>query len=321
MPFPFAAAAAVAAAGIGAASTANANKKNRKFQEKMYGRQRADNLADWNMQNDYNHPSKQMQRLKEAGLNPNLVYGSGATTQADGIKSADKPNYNHQPTDFSGFAKAGDFIAEMNSYKTTQLQQDNLKEQNNILVAEKALKDAQTLSIITGMPLTKARTKSQEIRNNLDTDLYGISLDTRKEMLRKIRADISGREASTTFTLSENQRKNLTTSQSIKESVERILNMQETRKQIGMSTAEIRQRVRNLKLDEMVKQLDADYAKKGIRPTDTIKETVLKDVYEAVTNDLPNFVEIFKTPKVDKWGKPVPKRWTLKDLKNYKENR
>ena len=181
-----------------------------------------------------------MQRLKEAGFNPNLVYGNGATTTADGIKSADKPNYNHQPTDFSGFANAGNFIAVMNSYKTTQLQQDNLKEQNNILVAEKALKDAQTLALVTGMPLTQARTKSQEIRNNLDSDLYGISLETRKEMLRKIRADISGREASTTFTLSENQRKNLTTSQTIKESVERILNMQETRKQIGMSTEEIR---------------------------------------------------------------------------------
>jgi hypothetical protein len=31
-------------------------------------------LADWNMQNAYNSPQQQMQRFKEAGLNPNLIY-------------------------------------------------------------------------------------------------------------------------------------------------------------------------------------------------------------------------------------------------------
>lgn len=37
-------------------------------------------MTAWNMMNDYNHPAQQMQRLKEAGLNPLLVYGSGSVT-------------------------------------------------------------------------------------------------------------------------------------------------------------------------------------------------------------------------------------------------
>ena len=37
-------------------------------------------LLSWKMANDYNHPVKQMERLREAGLNPNLVYGSGSVT-------------------------------------------------------------------------------------------------------------------------------------------------------------------------------------------------------------------------------------------------
>ena len=37
-------------------------------------------LKSWNMANDYNHPVKQMERLREAGLNPNLVYDSGSVT-------------------------------------------------------------------------------------------------------------------------------------------------------------------------------------------------------------------------------------------------
>jgi len=36
------------------------------------------NIQNWKMQNEYNSPAQQMQRLKEAGLNPNLVYGKGA---------------------------------------------------------------------------------------------------------------------------------------------------------------------------------------------------------------------------------------------------
>lgn len=37
-------------------------------------------LLSWQMANDYNNPIKQMERLKAAGLNPLLVYGSGSVT-------------------------------------------------------------------------------------------------------------------------------------------------------------------------------------------------------------------------------------------------
>ena len=35
-------------------------------------------MKSWQLANDYNHPINQMERLKAAGLNPNLVYGSGS---------------------------------------------------------------------------------------------------------------------------------------------------------------------------------------------------------------------------------------------------
>lgn len=54
------------------------NEKNREWQEHMYQVQRQDALADWHMQNEYNSPQKQMERLAAAGLNPNLTYGNGA---------------------------------------------------------------------------------------------------------------------------------------------------------------------------------------------------------------------------------------------------
>lgn len=46
------------------------------------------NLEFWNQQNEYNSPYNTMQRLKAAGLNPNLIYGNGqATTPAGAISS------------------------------------------------------------------------------------------------------------------------------------------------------------------------------------------------------------------------------------------
>lgn len=42
--------------------------------------QRKFDLQMWNLNNQYNSPVAQMGRLKEAGLNPNLIYGSGSAS-------------------------------------------------------------------------------------------------------------------------------------------------------------------------------------------------------------------------------------------------
>jgi hypothetical protein len=56
-----------------------------------------ENIRFWNMQNQYNHPLAQMQRLQKAGLNPNLIYGSsvaGATGSAGSIAPSKAAPYN-----------------------------------------------------------------------------------------------------------------------------------------------------------------------------------------------------------------------------------
>ncbi len=49
------------------------------------------NLQMWNLQNAYNDPSAQMERLEKAGLNPNLVYGGG---NVSGNTSGSAPSYD-----------------------------------------------------------------------------------------------------------------------------------------------------------------------------------------------------------------------------------
>lgn len=58
---------------------------NRELSETQYQR----DLEMWNKANEYNSPLEQMDRLKKAGLNPNLVYGNGATATS----SAQLPKY------------------------------------------------------------------------------------------------------------------------------------------------------------------------------------------------------------------------------------
>lgn len=56
-----------------------------------------ENIRFWNMQNQYNHPKVQMERLRKAGLNPNLIYGSsvaGATGSAGSIAPSKAAPYN-----------------------------------------------------------------------------------------------------------------------------------------------------------------------------------------------------------------------------------
>ena len=92
MAFPLAAAlGAVGSVGSSLLSNRGALKRQRLADK--------ENIRFWNMQNQYNHPKAQMERLQKAGLNPNLIYGSsvaGATGSASSIAPSKAAPYNIQ---------------------------------------------------------------------------------------------------------------------------------------------------------------------------------------------------------------------------------
>lgn len=78
-------------AGISAIGSFFTNKSNNKAANKLFdkqasfAREESQKERDWqeamyNKNNAYNSPAAQMQRLKDAGLNPDLVYGDGSLT-------------------------------------------------------------------------------------------------------------------------------------------------------------------------------------------------------------------------------------------------
>lgn len=76
---------------IGNLFSGNSSKRNQNrafaqqqiLNEEAYERQ----IEFWNMQNEYNNPKNVVQRLREAGLNPALAYGSSSVTPAGGLSN------------------------------------------------------------------------------------------------------------------------------------------------------------------------------------------------------------------------------------------
>jgi hypothetical protein len=79
--------------GANIASTLITNRQQAKTNLDLYNRQRIDALADWNRQNEYNSPAAQMQRYKDAGLSPHLIYGQQNTAPAIRSTEAKAPNF------------------------------------------------------------------------------------------------------------------------------------------------------------------------------------------------------------------------------------
>lgn len=224
MPAPIAAAGIAAGAHlVGGLLTNSAQGKQdhkaRKWQEHMYQVTRQDSLTDWHMQNAYNSPAAQMQRLKEAGLNPNLVYGNGAdATAGQAPRSADSGHWSPSQRDFSFIGSGAS--SGLSAYFDSQIKQaqiDNLATQKTVMEQDALLKAAQTVGTLAGAGLTDVSRKQKSFDLQLAEELKQTTVDAARLGVTKQQADIQ-------YTLDENERKAVQNTTSIAEAMERILN-------------------------------------------------------------------------------------------------
>jgi hypothetical protein len=123
--------------------------KNNQFNLDMWNRQQAQNLANWNMQNQYNSPSAQMDRMRQAGINPAMMYGNmsnGPSIEAPSVIHASAPSGSTSSPAHSNFtpmqANAPTFDLNKGVLAGSQLtvqnaQADNLRSQSELLQAQK----------------------------------------------------------------------------------------------------------------------------------------------------------------------------------------
>lgn len=154
MPFPVAAAIAGGASLLGGWFNSNgqnsADEKSRQYALDMYERQKNDNMAMWRMQNDYNDPAAQMERLRKAGLNPNLVYGNGSAVNVSSpIKGGDPQSWQKKNPEWGNMMQNG--IGSYQNFAQQEAQTNNLKAQNTLIANQALNVAASTDKIRQGM--------------------------------------------------------------------------------------------------------------------------------------------------------------------------
>lgn len=237
------------------------NRANRKFTEKMYNRQRSDALTDRDFENSYNSPAAQMKRLKEAGLNPNLVYDNGgaaaASANARGATST-SADTSAPKIDTSGIAdsmfKYFDILQTQAQTNLTQAQAHTQEEQQNLM-------RAQTAGAYTNIDKT-----------NQDMDISAGDFAQRQRLAdtqyESARVGLSKSKADLAYTINQDVRAAAHNAASIAEIAERILKSQSDRSKAPAEKAHILAQIKHLQEDTRLKKLDADLKAKGIQPHD-----------------------------------------------------
>jgi len=255
---PAVASAAIAQAGqftnVGANTLGQVltNRKNRAFSREMYERTKSDNIAFWNMQNEYNSPANQMKRFQEAGLNPHLIYGQGNSGNSSPVASPDVQ---------SAQARAPEIdlrtTPTIDAFFDTQIklaQLDNLKAQNSVITEEALLKAAQTRA-------TNIGADRGLFDLDFETEHRTTSSDARRESVRQLRANIDA-------TNDRNAREAAMNSSNLMEALERMKTMKIQRAKTREEIAQINEAVKNMKKDGVMKDLDIELYREGLRPTD-----------------------------------------------------
>lgn len=268
---------------MNAFQTGQMNKKSREFSREMYNVQKADNLAFWNMQNEYNSPEAQMQRFKDAGLNPNLIYGQQNTAGPLSSPDVQKPQFE-VPRYGDAVPSALSAIDLITNLELRQAQVDNARAQNDVLRQQAVYIGSQ----ISG---TEASTKRKLLDYNLEQELYSTNIDARKEAVRRTRTEID-------LATRKDIREAVQQSSNLKEAEQRILsaiqfraqqrqNMAQSRAEvirIGEDTKRITEQIENMRKEGKIKDLDVWLSKQAIRPGDNTWYRVVASLFDTIIN-------------------------------------
>lgn len=181
------------------------NANNRAYNLKLAKMQNAWNRQQWNMENAYNSPAAQIERLKAAGLNPDMMYGGPVS----GNLSASSPQMTSgapsSPMDWTNLAnKVPVGVGSVDSFLDSKLKQAQIDNIN----ADTEKKGAET-SILSDDALFRKEynqgllsLQDMEIRiGNSKIELTDAEIKESQARLQQIEATVSNLNASTSSLL------------------------------------------------------------------------------------------------------------------------
>lgn len=158
-------------------------------------KQNAWNLDMWNRQNAYNTPAAQMMRLKQAGLNPNLIYEGATGVQA---ASAPAPAANESTTNF------GSLLPNLGQVNQTFQMAKQIGAQTDKLKAETAAIEAQTGKTTIESDILKSDASFRDALNesvlklnNMNIGLGDSKISLNDVEIKKLRSQIMNLDQST----------------------------------------------------------------------------------------------------------------------------
>ena len=192
MPLPAAALPALITAGtsvVNAISQGATNRKTREWNEAMYQKQRTDALADWARTNEYNAPLQQMARFKEAGLSPHLIYGGGANSISQPVRSTDTKSWSPNAPQIDGGQIVSQYFGvqqQQNALEIQDLQKVSLELDNEY--KRQTLPDrVQTPGITNAAINTKIDNIMEDTRmNRLKQSLQAVEYDKLQQEVKQL---------------------------------------------------------------------------------------------------------------------------------------
>lgn len=269
---------AAIAAVASTAGTLLSNRRAKKQQEKanLY------NIEQWNRTNEYNSPQEQIKRYQEAGLNPNLIYGSGQASAGNASPAPEMEKISDSY--FQNPLPATEMLGAFTDYEVKKAQSDNLKSQTT---------RNEQLAILDGLKSATEMTKNARDKFELDRakNLEQTTYDVAAAQLQKIRAD-------TLYTLNQDERATIEQDKNLRESAMKIAGMRLDQDRVKLLNQS--QAFRN-KVDE----LDAQFAETGVRPTDPLYARALLQLIEKFSkhqqNDVPDETGYTTREKFTDW--------------------
>lgn len=179
---------AVVNQAVNTGATLLTNRRNRQTSLDFYDRQRADALADWNRQNIYNSPQAQMERFKEAGLNPHLIYGQTNTSQP--IRSVDMKAPTAEAPQLNPFAQQQLLNMKMqNSLLAEQVKGAKIKNDVDEVSMYYDMENRYQRGILTGKQAESTMFEKYRKEQMLKPEINKILADTNLSYAKKAQAN------------------------------------------------------------------------------------------------------------------------------------
>lgn len=162
----------------------NLQRREQEYNQRMAEWQNEVNVANWQMQNDYNTPAAQMQRFQEAGLNPNLIYGNGTASAGNATSAPEAAKVNPAPGKMSP-ANFGDM--GMSDAVNAFAQIQNLSNQSKLVQSQVDMNRASQDYNLARAAQVRTQTIGDALNNDRGLFSYNMDRELRQDIINKFR--------------------------------------------------------------------------------------------------------------------------------------